>query len=217
MSTPTSTTLTSATVQDGLKRAFDLTCAALGLAVLSPVLLVVALLVRLSSPGPVLFRQERVGLGGETFEILKFRTMYVGAERRGPQLTIGADPRVTPVGEVLRAWKLDELPQLINVVRGEMSLVGPRPEVPRYVALYTPAQRRVLSVRPGITDPASVAFRSESELMAQHEDPEELYVETIMPEKLRLNLEYLEGRTLLSDVGVILGTLLAVIRPEPER
>lgn len=199
------------------RRAFDASAAAVGLLLLSPLLLPVALLVKLSSPGPVLFRQERVGRGGEPFKILKFRTMRQDAERVGGQLTVGADPRVTPIGRFLRAWKLDELPQLINVLRGEMALVGPRPEVPRYVALYTPEQRRVLSVRPGITDPASVTFRNESELMAGHDEPERLYVEEIMPHKLRLNLEYLDRRTFLSDFGVIFGTLEAVIKPVAER
>src|SRR5690606_9317649 len=134
-------------------------------------------------------------------------------EKVGGQLTVGADARITKTGRFIRAWKLDELPQLFNVVRGEMDLVGPRPEVPKYVALYDEEQREVLSVRPGITDPASVEFRNESELMATHPDPERLYVEEIMPRKLALNLEYLRGRTLLSDIGVIFSTLAAVARP----
>jgi lipopolysaccharide/colanic/teichoic acid biosynthesis glycosyltransferase len=201
-------------LEEGVRRALDTTAAGVGLVLLSPVLLAAALAVRLSSPGPVLFRQERIGLAGRPFQILKFRTMRVDAERHGGQLTVGADPRVTAVGRFLRAWKLDELPQLLNVVRGEMALVGPRPEVPRYVALYTPEQRRVLGVRPGITDPASVAFRSESDMLAVHPEPERLYVEAIMPEKLRLNLAYLDRRTLLSDLGIIVDTLKAVVRPE---
>lgn len=193
-----------------LRRTFDVSASSVGLLLLSPVLLIAALLVKLSSPGPILFRQVRVGLKGKPFEILKFRTMRTDAERVGGQLTVGDDPRITPIGKVLRKWKLDEFPQLINVVRGEMALVGPRPEVPRYVELYSPAQRRVLDVRPGITDPASVAFRSESELMGNHPDPERFYIEEIMPEKLRLNIEYLNRRTLLTDLGVIFGTLRAV-------
>lgn len=196
------------------RRLFDASAAALGLLVLSPLLLVVAVSVAASSPGPVFFRQVRVGRGGEPFNILKFRTMRTDAERTGGQLTVGEDPRITRVGRFLRQWKLDELPQLINVVRGEMALVGPRPEVPRYVELYTEEQRQVLTVRPGITDPASVAFRSESELMGRHPDPERYYIEEIMPRKLSINLDYLRRRTLLSDVGVILNTFRAVSEPD---
>ncbi|NLG07912.1 MAG: sugar transferase [Deinococcales bacterium] len=204
----------SRTFEDRLRRLLDALVSGVGLLLLSPLLLGAALAVRLSSPGPVLFRQERVGLGGRPFEILKFRTMRVDADRDGLQLTVGDDPRITSVGRFLRAWKLDELPQLLNVLKGDMALVGPRPEVPRYVALYTPEQRRVLTVRPGITDPASVAFRSESELLAGHPQPERLYVEAIMPEKLRLNLAYLERRTLLTDLGIVIDTLRAVARPQ---
>lgn len=196
------------------RRLFDASAAALGLLVLSPLLLVVAVSVAASSPGPVFFRQVRVGRGGEPFNILKFRTMRTDAERTGGQLTVGEDPRITRVGRFLRQWKMDELPQLINVVRGEMALVGPRPEVPRYVELYTEEQRQVLTVRPGITDPASVAFRSESELMGRHPDPERYYIEEIMPRKLSINLDYLSRRTLLSDVGVILNTFRAVSEPD---
>ena len=195
------------------RRLFNCVASSLGLLVLSPVLLVVAASVRLDSPGPILFRQRRVGRDGATFDILKFRSMRTNAEELGGQLTVGADARITKTGRFIRAWKLDELPQLFNVVRGEMDLVGPRPEVPKYVALYDEEQREVLSVRPGITDPASVEFRNESELMATHPDPERLYVEEIMPRKLALNLEYLRGRTLLSDIGVIFSTLAAVARP----
>lgn len=196
------------------RRLFDASAATLGLLVLSPLLLVVAVSVAASSPGPVFFRQVRVGRGGEPFDILKFRTMRTDAERTGGQLTVGEDPRITRVGRFLRQWKLDELPQLINVVRGEMALVGPRPEVPRYVELYTEEQRQVLTVRPGITDPASVAFRSESELMGRHPDPGRYYIEEIMPRKLSINLDYLSRRTLLSDVGVILNTFRAVSEPD---
>ncbi|MEJ2288799.1 MAG: sugar transferase, partial [Deinococcales bacterium] len=169
--------------------------------------------VAVSSPGPVLFRQERVGLGGRTFRMLKFRTMHVDAERAGGLLTVGADPRVTPVGAFLRRFKLDELPQLVNVVAGDMSLVGPRPEVPRYVARYDERQRRVLAVRPGITDPASVAYRNESELLAGASDPEATYLHDILPAKLEMNLAYLERRSLSADVGVILRTLARVFGP----
>lgn len=204
--------LSSPAVLSDENRWFDTVMSLGGLLVLSPLLLVIALLVKFTSRGPVFFKQERVGRHGEPFQIYKFRTMHVGAEQQGGQLTLGADPRVTRLGRRLRAWKLDELPQLINVVRGEMALVGPRPEVPRYVALYSPEERRVLAVRPGITDPASLAYRNESELFQAHPEPERLYVEEIMPTKLRLNLEYLEQRTFRSDLMVIFDTLMTLVR-----
>lgn len=193
------------------KRAFDLLLSALGLLLLAPVLLLIALWVKLDSPGPVFFRQERVGRFGRPFFIHKFRTMRV--DNAGLQITVGVDPRITRAGRVLRAAKLDELPQLWDVLRGAMSLVGPRPEVPRYVALYPPQLREiVLSVRPGITDPASLSFRNESELLAAAADPEREYVEVVMPTKLRLAAAYVRRATLRSDLRVILATLGA-LRP----
>jgi lipopolysaccharide/colanic/teichoic acid biosynthesis glycosyltransferase len=193
------------------KRAFDLLLSALGLLLLTPVLLLIALWVKLDSPGPVFFRQERVGRFGRPFFIHKFRTMRV--DNAGLQITVGVDPRITRAGRVLRAAKLDELPQLWDVLRGAMSLVGPRPEVPRYVALYPPQLREiVLSVRPGITDPASLSFRNESELLAAAADPEREYVEVVMPTKLRLAAAYVRRATLRSDLRVILATLGA-LRP----
>ncbi len=197
--------------EDVARRVFDAAVAGLGLLISSPVLLVAAVAIRLDSPGPAIFRQKRVGLNGAPFEILKFRTMRVDAEKVGAQLTVGADPRITNVGAFLRAWKIDELPQLANVVKGEMALVGPRPEVPRYVELYTPEQRRVLSVRPGITDPASIEFRNESELMAEQPDPERYYREVIMPRKVQLNLDYLARRSLGTDLGILFATAKAVL------
>lgn len=194
------------------KRLFDLSAAALGLLALSPAFLVIGLAIVLDSRGPVFFRQERVGRHGQPFRIFKFRTMRVGADRLGGQLTVAGDARITRVGAALRASKLDELPQLINVVRGEMSLVGPRPEVPRYVAMYDERQRRVLDVRPGITDPASIRYRDENSVLAAADDPEAAYVRDVMPHKLALNLAYLERRTLASDVGVILATLARIVR-----
>jgi lipopolysaccharide/colanic/teichoic acid biosynthesis glycosyltransferase len=193
------------------RRTFDVVAASLGLLVLSPLFLVVAAAVAGSSRGPVFFRQERVGKDGRPFRIFKFRTMRHDAELVGGQLTVGGDARVTRVGALLRATKIDELPQLLNVVRGEMALVGPRPEVPRYVALYNEEQRRVLRVRPGITDPASIHYRDESAHLAAASDPETAYVREVMPHKLALNLEYLEGRTLASDVGVIFATLARLL------
>jgi lipopolysaccharide/colanic/teichoic acid biosynthesis glycosyltransferase len=191
------------------KRAFDLLLSALGLLLLAPVLLLIALWVKLDSPGPVFFRQERVGRFGRPFFIHKFRTMRV--DNAGLQITVGVDPRITRAGRVLRAAKLDELPQLWDVLRGAMSLVGPRPEVPRYVALYPPKLREiVLSVRPGITDPASLSFRNESELLAAAADPEREYVEVVMPTKLRLAAAYVRRATLRTDLRVILATLGAL-------
>ena len=185
---------------------------AAGLVLLAPVFAVVALVIAATSPGPVFFRQVRVGRGGEPFRIYKFRSMRVGAEALGGQLTVRGDPRVTRVGALLRASKIDELPQLINVLVGDMSLVGPRPEVPRYVALYTPEQRRVLEVRPGITDPASIRYRDESAVLARAADPERAYVEEVLPHKLAINLAYLDRRSLASDVGVILATVWRLLR-----
>lgn len=195
-----------------MKRIFDAVAAGSGLLVLSPILIACALAVRLSSPGPVFFRQQRVGLNGRIFEILKFRSMRV-ADASAPQITIGGDPRITSAGTFLRAWKLDELPQLWNVLVGDMSLVGPRPEVPKYVALY-PAETRklVLSVRPGITDPCSIHLRNESHLLAGVEDPERYYIDTLMPEKLRMAGEYVQRQSFFHDIQLIFQTLLAVGR-----
>lgn len=190
------------------KRLFDLIFSGLGLLLLWPVLLAAALWIKLDSPGPVLFRQTRVGRHGVPFTIHKFRTMRIAP---GAQITVGEDPRITRAGRLLRASKLDELPQLWDVLRGVMSLVGPRPEVPHYVALY-PAELRdvVLSVRPGVTDPASLRFRNESELLAKAADPEREYVEVVLPAKLRLAADYVRSASLIGDVRLILATLGAL-------
>jgi lipopolysaccharide/colanic/teichoic acid biosynthesis glycosyltransferase len=188
------------------KRLFDLLLSALGLLLLAPLLLLIALWVKLDSPGPVFFRQERVGRHGRAFLIHKFRTMRV--DNAGLQITVGADPRITRSGHFLRASKLDELPQLWDVLRGAMSLVGPRPEVPRYVALYPPGLREiVLSVRPGITDLASLEFRHESELLARAADPEREYVDVLLPQKLALARRYVETASLAQDLRIIWRTL----------
>ncbi|GIU78059.1 MAG: glycosyl transferase [Bryobacteraceae bacterium] len=181
--------------------------AAAGLVVLSPVMAVLAAAVRLDSGPPVLFRHRRVGQGGRTFELLKFRSMVVN--HGGPSLTRKGEARITRVGAWLRRWKLDELPQLINVVRGEMSLVGPRPEVPEYVDLADPQWRRVLEARPGITDPASLAFRNEEELLSAVENVEEYYRAVILPRKLALSAAYLERRTFVSDLEMLFRTVAA--------
>lgn len=190
-----------------LKRAFDLFWSILGLAVLLPLLALVALLVKLEDGGPVFFRQVRIGRGGRPFRIWKFRTMVVDAERQGRSITVGQDPRITRIGGHLRSTKLDEIPQLLNVLVGEMSFVGPRPEVPRYVDLYTEPQRVILALRPGITDLASIKYRNESELLAEAEDPDATYVQVLLPDKIRINLAYASQAGLWSDLLVILATL----------
>ena len=186
------------------KRAFDLVAAIVGLALFGLPMLAIALWIRLDSPGPVFFRQERVGRHGKRFRIHKFRTMTVDAEQRGPQLTVGADARVTRAGRVLRANRLDELPQFLDVLAGDMSLVGPRPDVPRYVDLWPADLReRVLAVRPGITDPASLKFRDEATLLAQAADPEREYMDVILPRKLALAADYADHASLWTDLAVI--------------
>lgn len=194
------------------KRVFDL-CVALGvLLALSPLLAAAALWIKLDSPGPVLFRQQRVGWRGRPFAILKFRTMRHAAMGEGLRITVGADPRLTRAGVFLRRHKIDEFPQFINVLRGEMSVVGPRPEVPHYVALYTQAQRDiVLSVRPGITDPASLVFKDESTLLAEADDPENFYVTEVMPAKLEHAAQYVATRSLLGDIRIVLRTAGAIV------
>jgi lipopolysaccharide/colanic/teichoic acid biosynthesis glycosyltransferase len=193
------------------KRLFDLLLAAAGLLLLSPLMLAIAVAIRLDTPGPALFRQQRVGRGGRPFRIHKFRTMVADAPARGPGLTIGDDARITRVGRFLRAKRLDELPQLIDVLRGDMSLVGPRPELPRYVAHYPAALReRVLAVRPGITDPSSLAYLDEAERLAAAADPEREYVEVILPAKLAAAADYADRASLATDLGVIWRTLRAI-------
>lgn len=196
-----------------IKRLFDVVCAGLGLLLLSPVLLLIALAVKLDSPGPVFFRQERVGRHGRVFRIHKFRTMSVRPAGEGLQITVGADARITRSGHFLRATKLDELAQLLDVLLGDMSLVGPRPEVPRYVALY-PAELKdkVLSVRPGITDIASIEYRRESELLAQSSDPERTYIDEVMPAKLQYAAQYVDQASLWLDIRLILRTIGALVR-----
>lgn len=190
------------------KRIFDFTFALLGLIVLSPLLLAVTWSVRLfGGSGGAFFTQTRIGRDGQPFRIWKFRSMRADASR-GLSLTAGADPRITRIGVFLRATKLDEIPQLWNVLRGEMSFVGPRPEVARYVEHYSPAQREVLKLLPGITDPASFAFYDESALLGAAEDPERFYVDVLMGEKIRINLDYAHRRTLWTDFFLILATVL---------
>ena len=190
-----------------MKRLFDLCWTLPGLLVLWPAFLVIALLIKLDDGGLVFFRQVRVGRSGRAFRVWKFRTMIAHAEQLGAPLTVGEDPRTTRFGRWLRRSKLDELPQLFNVLAGEMSLVGPRPEVPRYVALYSPDQRRVLDLMPGITDPASIAYRHENDLLARAPDPERHYISVILPAKIRINLDYAARATRWTDLVVLLDTL----------
>lgn len=192
------------------KRAFDILCSFLGLTVLSPVLLVVSVLVGVTSPGGVFFRQERIGKDGKPFRIFKFRSMR--KDNAGLKITTGNDSRITPVGRFLRKSKIDELPQLINVLVGDMSFVGPRPEVADYVSLYTPYQRQVLLVRPGITGLASIRFRNENDLLTASTDPNRTYIEQIMPRKIDLDLEYIPHASVPYDIKLIFQTLGAVIK-----
>jgi lipopolysaccharide/colanic/teichoic acid biosynthesis glycosyltransferase len=194
------------------KRLFDLVAAGAGLVLLGPLLLALALWIKLDSPGPVLFRQQRVGRRGVLFDIYKFRTMTDRPDN-GRQLTVGRDPRITRAGHFLRRSKLDELPQLINVLEGTMSLVGPRPEVPRYVAFYPPeARNTVLSVAPGITDLASILYKEESEILGRAADPERAYVETILPVKIAYYQRYVRERSFWLDLRIIFQTLAAIVR-----
>ncbi|WP_294400972.1 sugar transferase [uncultured Clostridium sp.] len=194
-----------------IKRIFDIICSGLGLVVLSPFLIFVAIRIKMGSDGPVFFKQIRVGEKGKEFKILKFRTMVVDAEKLGRQITVGNDNRITKIGAFLRKYKIDELPQLINVFKGDMSLVGPRPEVPRYVNMYTEEQRKVLDVKPGITDLASIRYRDENELLGKAENPDEFYINTIMPDKLALNMEYINKSNVFLDIYIILQTILKCI------
>ena|SRR5450830_1403117 len=194
------------------KRLFDIAVAALGIAALAPILLLLACWIRLDSPGPALYRQQRVGRHGTLFWIYKFRTMR-HACRDGPLLTVGLDERITRAGRLLRAYKLDELPQLFNVLVGSMSLVGPRPEVPRYVACYPESVRReVLSVAPGITDWASIAYSQENAILGEADDPEQAYLDEVLPAKLVLYQRYVREHSFLLDLRIIGGTLAALVR-----
>jgi len=201
-----------------MKRAFDIVCSAAGLLVLLPFLALIAVAIKLDSPGPVFFRQERVGKDGVPFRIHKLRSMRVSQADKARQITVGDDARITRVGRLIRQWKLDELVQLIDVLQGKMSLVGPRPEVPKYVALYPePLRALVLSVRPGITDPASIYFRDESTILGRAADPEAAYRDVILPKKLQLQAEYVRGQSFSGDLRIIFHTLAAVLHGSGQR
>ncbi len=195
-----------------MKRIFDLFFAFLGIMLLLPIYLLIAIFIKLDSKGEILYKQERIGKDGIPFYVLKFRTMVPDAFSKGA-LTVGSrDPRVTGVGFYLRKYKLDELPQLFNVLFGEMSFVGPRPEVKKYTDLYNENQRVVLSVKPGITDYASIKYRNENDLLAQSSDPEKLYIEEIMPEKLNLNLKYINDNNVFKDIKIIINTFYTIVK-----
>ena len=195
-----------------LKRLMDIVISGCALFVLWPVLLLISLAIKIDDPGPVFYRQVRVGRDGKPFRIFKFRTMIVDADKKGLSITVGRDSRITRIGALLRKTKLDELAQLINVFTGELSFVGPRPEVPKYVDMYTPYQRQVLLVRPGITDYASIAYRNENDILEGAENPEQMYIDVIMPDKIELNMKYLREISPLADIRLILRTIVAVIR-----
>jgi lipopolysaccharide/colanic/teichoic acid biosynthesis glycosyltransferase len=194
-----------------MKRIFDLLCAAMGLLVLTPVLTAVALAIKLESRGPVFYRGARAGWHGKPFRIFKFRTMVMDADQIGGPSSSADDPRITRMGGLLRHYKLDELPQLLNVLSGEMSMVGPRPEVVQEVLLYTEEEKRLLEVRPGITDWASIRFRNEGEILRGSADPHAAYREKIRPEKIRLGLEYVERRSFMTDCKIIASTVKAIL------
>jgi lipopolysaccharide/colanic/teichoic acid biosynthesis glycosyltransferase len=195
-----------------MKRIFDIVVAFLGLLLLSPLLFLIALLIKLDSPGPIFFRQERIGKGVCPFFIYKFRTMVHDAPSKGGLITVGADSRITRLGRILRKNKIDEFPQLLNILRVDMSIVGPRPEVPYYVELFLQDYKKILKVRPGLTDLASLKYRDEAEMLRRAQNPEEEYVKHILPDKLRLAKKYLRRSSLFFDIVLILKTLLALVR-----
>ena len=194
-----------------LKRIFDITLSLFGLIILLPFMLIIAILIKLDSKGPVFFKQIRVTKNGREFKIFKYRTMRVGSDKYS-QITVGKDNRITKIGAFLRKYKLDEIPQLINVFIGDMSLVGPRPEVPKYVAFYTDEQKEILKVRAGITDYASIEFSDENDLLASEEDPEKEYIEKIMPKKIELNKKYILEISILTDIKIILLTIKKILK-----
>ena len=194
-----------------LKRIFDIISSLFGLILLSPFMIIIAILIKLDSKGPIFFKQVRVTKNGREFKIFKYRTMRVGSDKYS-QITVGKDSRITKVGDFLRKYKLDEIPQLINVLIGDMSLVGPRPEVPKYVALYTEEQREILKVRAGITDYASIEFSNENDILANEVDPEKAYIEKIMPRKIELNKKYLSEISVMTDIKIILLTIKKILK-----
>ena len=194
-----------------LKRIFDITLSLFGLIILLPFMLIIAILIKFDSKGTVFFKQIRITKGGKECKIFKYRTMKAGSDKYS-QITVGKDERITKIGSFLRKYKLDEIPQLINVLIGDMSLVGPRPEVPKYVALYTDEQKEILKVKAGITDYASIEFSDENDLLASEEDPEKEYIEKIIPKKIELNKKYLSEISVLTDIRIILLTIKKILK-----
>ena len=192
------------------KRVFDLVASSIGLLLLLPLFIIIAIWIKLSSKGPVFYTQKRVGKDFKEFNLYKFRSMVVGADRRGPGVTSSDDLRITKVGKFLRDTKLDELPQLLNVLKGEMSLVGPRPELKKFVDAKREEYRKVLNVKPGITDNAAIAFRNEEEIMSQYEDKEKAYIEHILPQKIQLYYDYIDSISFVNDIKLILKTLKVI-------
>ncbi len=193
-----------------MKRSFDIFFSFIGLIILWPFFVVIALLIKLDSVGPVFFRQERVGRNFKAFRIYKFRTMKVDAENGGPQITVGGDKRVTKIGKILRKHKIDELPQLINVLKGEMSFVGPRPEVRKYVELFKSDYKKLLKIRPGITDPSSLKYSKEEDVLSLSKNWEEDYVKVILPEKIKLSSHYVDNHNFLTDLSLIFKTVFEI-------
>ncbi len=194
-----------------LKRAFDILFSLFVLSLTAPLWVIIAIAIKLDSKGPVIFAQERIGRYGRPFRMYKFRTMVVDAPRLGPNLTRRDDPRITRVGRFLRKWKLDELPQFVNVLKGEMSVIGPRPDYPEFYRLYTPEQKRVFSIRPGMASPAFIAYRDEEEVLAQVSDPLDYYIHHILPDKLRRDLEYVDNFSFWYDMKILLRAFKAVL------
>lgn len=194
-----------------MKRFFDIIASALALILLSPLFFIIAVAIKICDGGPIFYAQIRVGKGFVPFKIYKFRTMVVGAEKIGSAITAKGDERVTKIGKLLRRWKLDELPQLMNVLKGDMSIVGPRPEDPKYVNIFKDDYRKILQVKPGITDYASLEYRHEEEVLAKYEDPEKAYVEFVLPRKIELSKKYIRERTILKDIALIIKTINKII------
>ncbi|MDP7319711.1 MAG: sugar transferase [Bacteriovoracaceae bacterium] len=194
-----------------MKSLFDFSISIIAFTFFLPLFMVISALIKLGSKGPIFFKQVRVGKDGKEFKIFKFRTMITDAETKGLQLTVGKDPRITSIGHILRKYKLDELPQLINIIKGEMSFVGPRPEVPKYVSMYNEEQKKVLQVKPGITDVASLEYIDENELLKDAINPEKMYIEKIMPAKLELNYKYIQNQSLFLDIKIIFQTIFKIM------
>ena len=195
-----------------MKRLFDIFFSLLGLIILAPLLLVVSILIKLDSPGTVFFRQERVGKNFKPFSIYKFRSMTADAPKSGPAITVGGDMRVTRTGRFIRKYKLDELPQLINVLKGDVSVVGPRPEVPKFVDIFRSDYKEILTIKPGITDYASIQYRDEESVLARYNNPEEGYIKEVLPAKIRLAKQYIREKSISVDIAIILKTLYTIVR-----